>query len=59
MVLNQNIPIVAIVEGTGLKVSNENGQQRLRLMGSDEGYIFIAGEKHIINSQSNLDYLLE
>jgi|TARA_B110000914_G_scaffold217962_1_gene224691 dipeptidase E len=58
MVLNKAMPIVAIVEGTALKVSNENGQQKMRLMGSNNGYIFKAGEKTIITAASDLDYLL-
>jgi len=59
MVLNKNMPIVAIVEGTALKLSNEDGQQRLRLIGAEEGYIFLAGEKKTITGESNLNYLLE
>ena len=45
MVLNKNMPIVAIVEGTALKVCNEDGQQIMRLIGTEDGYIFKAGEK--------------
>jgi dipeptidase E len=59
MMLNKNMPIVAIVEGTALKVNNEDGQQRMRLIGSEDGFIFKGGEKMAINDQSNLDYLLE
>ncbi len=58
MVLNSEMSIVAIVEGTALQVKSNNGQQTLRLIGPDDGYIFKAGEKTVITTETNLDYLL-
>lgn len=60
MILNIEMPVVAIVEGTALKVSTDQKTQKqsLRLLGSDNGFVFKAGNKTIINSQSDLDYLL-
>ncbi len=54
MVLNQEMPIVAIVEGTALKVEHDE----MRLIGGEEGYIFKGGEKSVITNESNLDHLL-
>lgn len=54
MVLNPQTAIVAIVEGTALNLIGD----RLRLIGSSDGYIFIAGKKQTITNQTDLDYLL-
>jgi len=58
MVLNPTTPIVAIVEGTALKLSGKD-KQTLRLLGDEDGYIFKAGEKETINSQTDLNVLLD
>ena len=54
MVINKDMPIVAIVEGTALTVK----QNEMRLIGGEEGYIFKGGEKSVITNESNLDHLL-
>ena len=54
MVVDKQIPIVAIVEGTALKLNNS----KLSLIGPDDGFIFKGGKKSVITSQTDLTYLL-
>lgn len=57
MVLNPEMPIVAIVEGTALDLKDN----QLRLVcdnGTNSGYIFKAGAKTTMNTEDNLSDLL-
>jgi len=62
MVLNKNMPIIAIVEGSALKVKGSH----LSLISNvrsevtqTKGYLFKGGQKSVITSDDNLDYLLD
>ena len=54
MVLNKEMPIVAIVEGTALKVENNT----MRLIGGENGFVFKGGNKSVITTECDLDHLL-
>ncbi|MGB1261272.1 MAG: dipeptidase PepE [Cognaticolwellia sp.] len=60
MVLNSETPIVAIVEGTALDVKNNTLTLASGLDASSNasGFLFKAGEKSVINTDDNLNYLL-
>lgn len=57
MVINPEMPIVAIVEGTALKLS-ANNKHSLQLLGEENGYVFKAGSKETISCDDDLSYLL-
>ncbi len=61
MVLNADVSIVAIVEGSALKVHDGNltliSGSKTSLIHT-QGYLFKGGEKSIITSDDNLNYLL-
>lgn len=54
MVLNSDMPIVAIVEGTALKRTGD----KLSLIGPSQGYLFKAGNKSDIAANADLSELL-
>jgi dipeptidase E len=54
MVLNKEMPIVAIVEGTALMVENNT----VRLIGGENGFVFKGGNKSAITTECDLDHLL-
>ncbi len=58
MVLHPETSIVGLVEGSALKLSSNKRKQHLQLLGTEQGYLFRAGEKQIIDNQTDLSYLL-
>ena len=58
MVLHPETNIVGLVEGSALKLSSNKRKQHLQLLGTEQGYLFRAGEKQIIDNQTDLSYLL-
>lgn len=54
MVLNPQTHIVGIVEGTALKLHDN----KLSLVGPDVGYVFLNRNKLVINTDTDLSYLL-
>ncbi len=54
MVLNPQTEIVAIVEGTALKLENN----KLSLIGAEQGYLFLNGNKQVIAAGADLTHLL-
>jgi len=54
MVVDKETPIVAIVEGTALKLS----RNKLSLIGPEPGFIFQGGDKSEIAPESDLSHLL-
>ncbi len=54
MVLNPQMPIVAIVEGTALRRQGDS----LHLIGDKQGYLFKAGNQSDIEAGADLSYLL-
>ena len=54
MVLNPKTHVMAIVEGTALQLTND----KLRLIGGEQGYLFLNGNKEIIADQTDLTYLI-
>jgi len=53
--LNPTTPVVAIREGTALRLS----ENQLKLVGEKDGFIFLGNEKTPINSGDDLTYLLD
>lgn len=53
--LNPTTPVVAIREGTALRLS----ENQLKLLGEKGGFIFLGSEKAPINSGDDLTYLLD
>lgn len=53
--LNPTTPVVAIREGTALRLS----ENLLKLVGEKDGFIFLGNEKTPINSGDDLTYLLD
>jgi len=53
--LNPTTPVVAIREGTALRLS----ENQLKLVGEKDGFIFLGSEKASINSVDDLTYLLD
>ncbi|PRO68230.1 dipeptidase PepE [Alteromonas gracilis] len=53
--LNPTTPVVAIREGTALRLS----ENQLKLVGEKDGFIFLGSEKAPINSGDDLTYLLD
>lgn len=54
MVLNKTTPIIGIVEGTALKVVNDN----IQLIGSSNGYIFKGGHKTEVTANTFINKYL-
>jgi dipeptidase E len=58
MVLNPTTPIVAIVEGSALKLHNNQLSLVVTEQVENVGYVFKGGEKQKINTTTSLNYLL-
>jgi len=58
MVLNPEVPIVAIIEGSALILRNNKLSLVISEFIDDVGYVFKQGKKQLINSATDLSYLL-